>query len=249
MANASHMMLATAPAVLIFMAVFLAGDKLHPFRRFVRDRRNIVSFSAGMSIAYVFMRMMPELHGAREILVESVSGKAPMPYEGIFIYFLALVGFLCFYGLDRLSPATSEDSSAVSDPNLINVHVLGLAAYVGLMSYLLVRDAGDSVTATTLYTFAFGGHFLALDHSLREGYGEAYQLNGRWLMAASCLIGWFIGVSFVLQEFALALLVAFISGGVIMTNTLMELSEGKDGRFLPFVCGSLLYGLILIPLA
>ena len=249
MTSASHMLLATGPAILVFMAVFLAGDKLHPFRTFVRDRRNIVSFSAGMSIAYVFMRMMPELHGARELLVESVSEKTSMPFEGMAIYFLALVGFLCFYGLDRLSPEPSEIHESVDEPNMLNGHVAGLAAYVGLMSYLLVRDAADSVTATILYTFAFGGHFLALDHSLREGYGESYQQNGRWLMAASCLIGWFIGVSFVLQEFALALLVAFISGGVIMTNTLMELSEGKDGRFLPFVFGSLLYGLILIPLA
>lgn len=243
------MLLATGPAILVFMAVFLAGDKLHPFRSFVRDRRNLVSFSAGMSIAYVFLRMMPELHGARELFVESASETMTLRYEGMAIYFLALVGFLCFYGLDRLSPAPSEKHESASEPSMLNGHVVGLAAYVGLMSYLLVRDAGESVMATTLYTVAFGGHFLALDHSLREGYGDAYQQNGRWLMAASCLIGWFIGVSFVLQEFALALLVAFISGGVIMTNTLMELSEGKDGRFLPFVVGSLLYGLILIPLA
>jgi len=249
MAANSELMLATGPAVLVFMAVFLAGDRLHPLRSVIRDRRNIVSFSAGMSIAYVFMRMMPELHGARELVLQSAPRLTPMPFEGIAIYFLALVGFLCFYGLDRLSPAPSETREAASERGLLNGHVAGLAAYVGLMSYLLARDAGESVAATALYTLAFGGHFLALDHSLREGYGDAYQRNGRWLMAASCLVGWLVGVAFVLREFPLALLVAFISGGAIMTNTLMELSEGKDGRFLPFAVGSLGYGLILIPLA
>ena len=243
------LMLATAPAALVFVAIFLVGGRLHPFRRFVSDRRSIVSFSAGMSIAYVFLRMMPELHGARQLLVESASARIPMPFEGIGIYFLALVGFLCFYGLDRLAPRASGASGAPDAPGMVNGHVAGLSAYVALMSYLLGRDAGDSVAATALYTLAFGGHFLALEHSLREGYGEAYQREGRWIMAASCVIGWLIGVLFVLDSFPLALVTAFISGGVIMTNTLMELSEGRDGRFLPFVAGSLLYGLILIPLA
>ena len=69
------------------------------------------------------------------------------------------------------------------------------------------------------------------------------------VVVVTTVIGWLIGVLFVLDSFPLALVTAFISGGVIMTNTLMELSEGRDGRFLPFVAGSLLYGLILIPLA
>jgi hypothetical protein len=33
-----------------------------------------------------------------------------------------------------------------------------------------------------------------------------------------------------------------------MTNALMELSEGRDGRFAAFVSGALIYGLMLIPL-
>lgn len=240
--------MATLPAVLVFIAVFLAGEHLHPLRGMIKDRRTIVSFSAGMSIAYVFVRMMPELHGARELLVESAPDRTALRFEGIGIYFLALVGFLCFYGLDRLRPTPAAESAAAGEHALANGHVAGLAAYVGLMSYLLVRDAGESAAATALYTLAFGGHFLALDHSLREGYGEAYRHRGRWWMAASCLLGWLLGVAFVLPEFPLSLLVAFISGGVIMTNTLMELSEGRDGRFLPFVAGSLLYGLVLVPL-
>lgn len=241
-------MMETLPAVLVFIAVFLAGERLHPLSGVVKDRRNIVSFSAGMSIAYVFVRMMPELHGARELLVESAPDPTALRFEGIAIYFLALVGFLCFYGLDRLRPAAPEGSEAAGEHEVANGHVVGLAAYVGLMSYLLVRDAGESVAATALYTLAFGAHFLALDHSLRESYGEAYRRRGRWFMAGSCLLGWLLGVAFVLPEFPLSLLVAFISGGVIMTNTLMELAEGRDGRFLPFVVGSLLYGLVLVPL-
>jgi hypothetical protein len=46
-----------------------------------------------------------------------------------------------------------------------------------------------------------------------------------------------------------ALLLAFVSGAVIMNSLIMELPEGKDGRFLPFVAGGILYALLLLPLA
>jgi len=36
--------------------------------------------------------------------------------------------------------------------------------------------------------------------------------------------------------FASSLLLAFISGAVIMTSAVMELPSDKDGRFWPFVC-------------
>jgi len=33
-----------------------------------------------------------------------------------------------------------------------------------------------------------------------------------------------------------------------MTSTVMELSLGEDSRYLPFVSGGIIYGLILLPL-
>ena len=243
---ASNLIIETGPAVLVFVAIFLAGNHIHPLRALARDRRSMMSFTAGMSVAYVFVRMMPELHEARELFAESA--RVAMPYRGISIYFVALIGFLCLYGLDRLRARPAGPAEAAREQRIGTLHIGGMAAYVGLMSYLLVRGAGESVAATVLYTLAFGGHFLALDHSLREEYGEAYQRSGRWVLAASCLLGWTLGVLLALPAYALALLLAFISGGVIMTNTLMELSEGKDGRFLPFLAGALAYGLMLVPL-
>jgi hypothetical protein len=47
----------------------------------------------------------------------------------------------------------------------------------------------------------------------------------------------------------LALLLAFVSGAVIMNSLVMELPAGKDGRFLPFVAGGVVYALLLLPLA
>lgn len=248
MLGAASPTLTTGVAALSFAAIFLIGQQVHPLRRFARDRRSLISFSAGMSVAYVFVHMLPELNAARELVVESSSDALRLPYEGVTIYFLAMIGFLWSYGLDRLRARralTTPHEGGDAEPGM---HLAGMAAYVALMSYLLVRTASGSVAATVGYTLAFGGHFLALDHSLCEEFENAYLRHGRWLLAGSCLLGWAVGIMLALPPYALALLVAFISGGVIMTNALMELSEGRDGRFVAFMAGSLSYGLVLIPL-
>jgi hypothetical protein len=42
--------------------------------------------------------------------------------------------------------------------------------------------------------------------------------------------------------------VAFVSGAVIVNSAIMELPSDKDGRFVPFMLGGVIYGLILLPL-
>jgi hypothetical protein len=60
--------LETGSVVLLFSAVFLAGKQVHPFRRFVRDPRSVISFGAGMAVAYVFVYLIPELHTRRNFV-------------------------------------------------------------------------------------------------------------------------------------------------------------------------------------
>ena len=248
MGEATPLWLTTGPAVLLFAAIFLVGQHFHPMRRYIHDRRSVLSFMAGMSAAYVFVHMMPELNEARELVLASADERW-LPYEGVAIYFLALLGFLGSYGLEQLRAGHAGPAGEGGGEGQRAMHLGGTAAYVAMMSYLLVRSAGESVPATVGYALAFGGHFLALDHSLFDQYRDDYLRRGRWLLAASCVLGWLLGLLLVLPPLALALLLAFISGGVIMTNALMELSEGKDGRFAAFVWGALLYGLMLIPLS
>lgn len=219
---------------------------MHPLRRFVGDRRTIVSFCAGMSAAYVFVRLMPEMDGARRALVKSVS--VPLRYEGMAIYFVALLGFLAFYGLDHLRSRLRESAEGGEDSGSFKLHIGGFAAYVGLMAYLLVHGLEETVASTALYGVAFALHFLAVDHALREEHGAAYQRIGRWVLAVMSVLGWGAGLLFALPSYAVALLVAFVSGAVIMNSAIMELPSDKDGRFVPFLIGGLLYGLILLPL-
>jgi hypothetical protein len=237
----------TGGVALLFAAVFAWGGRVHLLGALGLEPRSVMSFSGGMTAAYVFVHLMPELHGARAVLVDSAS--ASLRYEGVGIYYLALIGFLCFYGLEHLRAHLSEAAESEEDERAFWVHMGGFGVYAALMSYLLVHNLEEKSNAIAFYAAAFAFHFLALDHSLRREHGDAYQRIGRWLLAGMCLLGWALGLAFELPRGVVALLLAFVSGAVIMNSLIMELPEGKDGRFLPFVAGGILYALLLLPLA
>ena len=236
----------TGAAALAFAFVFLAGGRLHPLRWLVRDRRTIVSFGAGMSAAYVFVHVMPELQGMRRVLVASALWRPH--FEGMLIYFVALVGFLVFYGLDHLRNRLRGHGAPDEGGSAFLVHIGGFSAYVLLMAYLLVHDVEGGRVSTPIFALAIAFHFLAVDHLLRSEHGAAYDRLGRYILAGMAVAGWGLGLLVALPELVLALAMAFISGAIIMNSALMELPTEKDGRFLPFVAGGILYGLMLLPL-
>jgi hypothetical protein len=239
-------MLETGLAALLFAATFLVGGRVHPLRALVRDRRSILSFGAGMSAAYVFVKLIPELVAVRLGFVEAV-GK-PLPFAGMAIYFVALVGFLSFYGLDHLRARFKEESSAQQSGFSFRLHVGGFAAYVWLMGYLLVHNLEETSVGTIFYAVAIAFHFLSLDHSLRHEHGAAYDRVGRYVLGLMAVLGWSVAQLFTLPPYVVALLVAFISGAIIMNSLIMELPTEQEGRFFPFMGGGIVYGLILLPL-
>ncbi len=116
------------------------------------------------------------------------------------------------------------------------------------MSYLLVNHFSGTPVSTTLYATAMAFHFLSVDAALRHEHGTAYDRTGRFVLAGVVPLGWGMGLFFSIPHDVLALFVAFISGAIIVNNAIMELPPEKDGRFLPFMAGSIAYGLVLLPL-
>jgi len=238
--------MATAVPALIFAAVFLLGRRLHPLEVFGFDRRALVSFGAGMATAYVFVHVMPELQGARRALVASAS--RPLRYEGMAVYVVALLGFMGFYALDHLRMRLRLSAAPDRERASFRLHIGGFAAYVALVGYLLVRNLEETPVSVGLYTAAMAFHFVGVDHSLSEEHGAPYDSTGRYVLAAMALAGWAIGELTALSPAWVALLLAFLSGAVILNSSLMELPSDKDGRLWPFVIGGLLYASILLPL-
>jgi hypothetical protein len=234
-------------AALLFALTFLFGGRLNPLRFLIRDRQTVVSFCAGMSAAYVFVHVMPELHTARESFVKSVS--ISLRYEGASIYFVSLVGFLAFYGLNQVDARLQGVGAAGQVGRAFWVGISGFAAYVCLMGYLLVQNLEENPVSIALYASAITVHFLALNDALLNEHGLAYDRIGRYILAGVSIFGWGLGLVFPLPHHVLALFVAFISGAIIVNSFIIELHSDRDGRYFPFVTGGVLYGLFLMPLS
>jgi hypothetical protein len=158
------------------------------------------------------------------------------------VYFVGLRGFLAAYGLDHRYRA--RDAGSASERRSLVRHVGGFAVYVGLVAYLLVN--GLDGASHRLFGVAMVAHFVAINRTLTDEYGAAYRWPFRVVLAAAVLIGWAVGLSAIVPRSAIAMLMAFVSGAVIMNSAVSELSAGRDGRLGAFISGGLVFGATLL---
>jgi hypothetical protein len=240
--------LQTQLAVVILASVFLFGKWLR--LRSESRSRHWITASAGASVAYVWLHIIPELCEAQGAFT-SMTRDMRLPLPEFRIYLAALLGFVLFYGLEHMSWSRVElvgkDSEPTGREDLIyKLRLGGFVAYGGLVSYLMVRDSERGLLSLLTYLIAMGLHFIVVNHSFGEEYGDKYDRGGRWLLAFAVLAGGFTGKFALLPEHTILTLLGFVAGAVIENNTMMELAKGKGGRFWAFFAGAMGYSLLLV---
>lgn len=231
---------------MVYAAIFLFGGFLHLPASFSRYHRRAISFSGGIAVAYVFVHLLPELSATSQVFVESVDAeRLRFPVERP--YFAAMLGFLCFYGLEHLT-VRGRAAEGQKGGLGFRLHIFGFALYVWMVSYLRVNRIEESSTPVVLYIIALGFHFLSTDHALRREHGKVYDRIGRFVLAAASLLGWVSGIFMEMPIEVVLTLLGFVSGGVILNSTLSELPREKEGNFWAFVLGALAYTAVLLPL-
>ena len=235
-------------AVVILASVFLFGKWLR--LRSESRSRNWITASAGASVAYVWLHIIPELSEAQGNFT-SMTRDMRLPLPEFRIYLSGLLGFVLFYGLEHMSwsrvDLAGRDTGQAGRENLIyKLRLGGFVAYGGLVSYLMVRDSERGLLSLLIYLLAMGLHFIVVNHSFGEEYGDKYDRGGRWLLAFAVLAGGFVGKFALLPEHTILTLLGFVAGAVIENNTMMELAKGKGGRFWAFFAGAMGYSLLLV---
>ena len=206
--------------------------------------RRVLSAAAGVSVAYVFLRALPEMSEAQDVFTRVTVGRG-LPFPEHRVYTAALMGFLIFYGLENMvSPSAARGRGQEPAAGLTyRLRLGGFAAYGALVGYLMVHQR---TLPTVLYLIAMALHFLAVNHSLEREYGSTYDHSGRWLLAAAVLAGGGAGIFTSMSEEMLATLLGFNSGGVVINSMVMELPTEKEGRFWWFCLGAIGYSLLLL---
>ncbi len=139
-------------------------------------RSRWLSAAGGISTAYVFVHLLPELahHQA-----EAFSG------AGAEIFLIALLGLMTFYGLERWAKSHSgaDDRHSELPAASFWLHLGAFAFYNVLIGYLLPeRVEDDGASGLAIYAFAMVVHFIVNDRGLYAHYGPRYLREGRWAL-------------------------------------------------------------------
>ena len=240
---------ASLVTALSFAAVLLFGWR--PAAVLGASSRGFVSASAGATVAYVFVYLLPELSEAGAGFVEATKGQG-LPLPEYRLYSVALAGFVVFYGLEHLRVWSRQASAAGPEHRELRtfrLHIGGYAAYMVLVSVTMGEMASGVPIAFVLYAVAIGLHLFGTAGELAREHGERYQSAGRYVLAAAVLGGWAVGAFAPESPAAKFTLLGFVSGGVVMNSMIMELPREKNGRFWPFLIGAIGYALLLLVLA
>jgi hypothetical protein len=203
----------------------------------ILSQGRFLSFGGGVAIAYVFIDLLPKL-GKSNILVQRVL-LGVFPYFERHVFVMALLGFLLFFFVDR-------SSSEVLKEKKCTLSICSYALFNFLVGYAVVNKDNPEVQPLVLFTIAIALHYFTNDYSLCEVYGETYRKEGRWVLIASLFLGWFTGLTMHLSETAVALVSAFIGGGVIMNVTRHELPEENPNSVGAFLFAALIYAGVLL---
>ena len=212
----------------------------------VDPRSRWLSMAGGAAVAYVFLHLFPELALAQE----SFKDRGPLE-TGHEIYLFSMVGLAVFYGLERAAKVSRHErrkagEEDVPGPGVFWLHVVSFALYNALVGYLLLHREDPTRRGLLLFFLAMALHFLVNDYGLRKDHRGAYDRSGRWILAAAVLLGWGIGTQVEIGELPLALLFAFLAGGIVLNVLKEELPAERESRFSAFVLGAGGYAAVLL---
>lgn len=196
-----------------------------------------LSVGGGVAIAYVFIDLLPKLCQHDAVLHAALT--LIFPYFEHHVYVLALLGFLLFFAVDRLQSVWSAE-------RMFKFSISSYVLFNFLVGYAITDQNNPEIRPLFLFTFAMALHYFVNDYTLDNHYPLEYTRYGRWLIITSLYIGWLVGTYFVLSKAAIAVVSAFIAGGVIMNVTRHELPKDNPHSLGAFLWAAGFYTVILL---
>ena len=236
--------LTTGLVALFFALVHVFGNRMRFLR--VTPRSVWLSLAGGVSLAYVFMHLLPELAERQDQSLEHLRREGE-GLLGLHVYMTALLGLIIFYALDRLVRKSKEvERGAASTTSVFWLHVGSYAVYSVLIGYLLVNREEADLRGLIIYAIAMGLHFIINDQGLREYHGAVYDRQARWVLAGAPLAGWAVGILVKLSPVTVATIFAFLAGSIILNVLKEELPEERESRFWALGAGATAFAVLLL---
>lgn len=212
-------------------------------------RSRWLSGASGVSVAYVFVHILPDLAASQEII--RVIAERSMGFLEHHVYLLALLGMMVFYGLERMakrsrSASAQHSQGSVTSPGVFWIHISSFGIYNALIGYLLLHRQRPGLVSLLFFFAAMAMHFLVNDFGLRQDHQARYDRYGRWLLSVAVMIGWLVGATVRVHPAIVAMLFSFLAGGVVLNVLKEELPEERESTFWAFAAGAIGYSALLL---
>lgn len=200
----------------------------HVYSKKVRANQKLISFSAGIAIAYIILNLFPEIS-----TFALIDGKKIFLYALLGFASLNLVEQYVYKGLQIKNPTSYHK----------NVHIIYFFAYNLLIGIVLVNFALKGLTQTLLFFVPF------LLYIVVEILPQEFKFKSsisKVFYSMAPLFGALIGISYV--DFSISVfgeLIAFITGTLLYIVIRESLPSDKAERPLYFLIGVLFYTLII----
>ncbi len=236
----------SALAALLLALIHIQASKLKLLKR--KPRSRWLSLGSGVSVAYIFVHVLPDLSAAQENFQSQVTLLAAIEHH---LYVMALLGLLAFYGLERAAKTSRhqnrmEGKGDVTQPDVFWLHMISFSLYNALIGYLLMHREEPGVGNLVIYVIAMALHFIVNDYSLSENHQAVYEKKGRWMLSSAVICGWIVGSQTEINTALTATLFAFLAGSIILNVLKEELPQAKESCFRTFFLGAFGYTALLL---
>lgn len=236
--SSQDVLIVTVACTLLLALIHLYASKLKFLDTIPRSRW--LSMASGVSVAYVFVHLLPDLNEQQEILAKS----EVLGFLEHHVYLMALLGFAVFYGLERM--VTQSQYQSETTEGVYWLHIASFAVYNALIGYLLFHREESGLVSLLIYAIAMGLHFIVNDYGLNQDHSKTYRRSGRWILAAAIVVGSAIGWSSSISAAAISILFSFLAGGIILNVLKEELPEERQSKFSAFALGCIAYAILLL---
>lgn len=196
-----------------------------------------LAFAGGVSLAYVFIDLLPALAKGQPVLKNTFQGLLPSLDKHVYLF--ALLGVLFYQGLQ--SPSKGSKAN-------FWVSMAGYMLFNVFVGASLADENNPDIQPLFLFAIAIGLHYFVSDHNLREAHLSLYDKYGRWLLSLALITGWLIGYFAKIPDAVIAIVVAFLAGGVLFNVMHYEIPQVQKKTHFSFILGALIYAAILLKL-
>ena len=241
--NKTHLWIALGATLFLMLSHLISSL----FSKFLPSKgRGFISFAGGVSVAYVFLDMLPNLVEYNKPIGQFLLNNFWLtPFTELSIYIVALIGFLIYYGFDLFAERYQE---ATHDNRIVyRLHLIMFCVYNGLITYTMSLRALTGITYTVLFSFAMALHFVLTDRKFCRLYPVRFNHLGRAFLSLALLIGWLLSAIFdPVRVLFVAFMMAFLAGSILLNVFREELPNNSLARFRWFVLGAFFIASILL---